>query len=78
MEKLGFNSKWRELMMLCISFVYSSILINRRPRGDICPSRGLRQGELLSPYLFLICVEGLSALIKKTVHDGFMDGVTIC
>ena len=65
-------------MMLCISSVSYSIRINRRPRGDICPSRGLRQGDPLSPYLFLICVEGLSALLKKSIHDGFMDGVTIC
>ena len=65
-------------MMLCISSISYSIHINGRPRGDICPSRGLRQGELLSPYLFLICVEGLSALIKKSIHDGFMDEVTIC
>ena len=52
-------------MMLCISSVSYSIRINERPRGDICPLRGLRQGDLLSPYLFLICAEGLSALLKN-------------
>ena len=52
--------------------------INGRPRGDICPLRGLKQGDPLFPYLFLICAKGLSALLKKLVHDGFMDGVTIC
>lgn len=42
------------------------------------PSGGLRQGDLLSPYLFLLCAEGLSTFIKKSVHCGSMDGVVVC
>ena len=64
MEKLGFHSKWRSLMMQCITIVTYVVLVNGKPSGHIIPSRGLRQGDPLSPYLFLICTEGLSALIK--------------
>ena len=52
--------------------------INGKPRGHIDPSMGLRHGDPLSPYLFLLCVEGLSALIKSTVNNGQMGGISIC
>ena len=78
MEKLGFNSSWRQLMMQCISSVSYAIRINGFPRGNIIPSRGLHQGDPLASYLFLICAKGLSALIKRSIHCGSMEGVAIC
>ena len=78
MEKLGFNERWRRLMMQCISTVSYAVRINGVPRGHITPSHGLRQGDPLTPYLFFICAKGLSDLIKKNVQDGFMQGVAIC
>ena len=55
-----------------------SIRINGKPTGHISPARGLKQGDPLSPYLFLLCVEGLSALIKKAVNEGSMEGISVC
>ena len=52
MEKLGFKAKWRELMMKCVTSITYSVKINGKPRGHIILSRGLRQGDLLSSYLF--------------------------
>lgn len=63
MEKLGFDRKWVNLIMQCISSVSYSVIINGEAYGNISPSRDLRQGDLLSPGLFLLCVEGLSTLI---------------
>ena len=54
--------------MKCISTVSYSVLINDGSlEGKIYPSRGIRQGDLLSPYIFILCVEFLSReLVKQT------------
>ena len=48
------------------------------PKGHIIPSRGIRQGDPLSPYLFLLCAKGLSALIQSVVDRGQMEAMKIC
>ena len=78
MEKLGFSSKWIDLVMRCISLVSYSILINGTACGNIIPTRGLRQGDPLSPTLFLICTEGLYALINRFVWNQLLTGISIC
>ena len=65
-------------MMQCISSVTYAVCVNGKPCGHIIPSRGLCQGDPLSPYLFLICEEGLYALIKKATADGLLEGVFVC
>lgn len=65
MKKLGFNDRWIHLAMQCVSIVSYSMLLNGEPHGLILPSRGIKQNDPLSPYLFLFCVEGLSALLRK-------------
>lgn len=65
-------------MMQCISKVTYSIRINGKPSVQIVPTRGLRQGDPLSPYLFLLCAEGLSTLNKNDVVMGNMEGISIC
>ena len=55
-----------------------SIRLNGKPCGNIVPIRGLRQGDPLSPYSFLLCAEGLSAMIKKATVVGDLHGVAVC
>lgn len=65
-------------MKQCISMVTYSLKINGVPSGSITSTRGLRQGNHLSPYLFLIYAEGLSALIKKSVENRVLHVVAAC
>ncbi|XP_062158001.1 uncharacterized protein LOC133865598 [Alnus glutinosa] len=77
MRKMGFAEQWIKLIMNCVSTVSYSMLINGQPMEQFSPSRGLRQGDPLSPYLFLLCAEGLSALIRTTEREGRISGVPI-
>ena len=78
LKKMGFHSKWVDLMMECITTVSYSIMINGEPSHTIHPSRGLRQGDHLSPYLFLLCTKGLHGLLTKAVASGDIRGISIC
>ncbi|XP_057800052.1 uncharacterized protein LOC131015604 [Salvia miltiorrhiza] len=116
LEKLGFCSKWRGWMSMCIrtrvvqiqsrsagskfckvqirkigsgsadldrvsdplpSLVSYDVLVNGSLVGPIMPGRGLRQGDPLSPYLFILCAEGLSAIINYEMARGNLHGIQI-
>ena len=78
MEKLGFNLSWRRLIMRCVTTISYSFKINGKVYGSIQPTKGIHQGDPLSPYLYLMVVEGLSSLIKKSVEDGTLEEVAVC
>ena len=65
-------------VMRCVSTPSFSVWINGKTYGNVIPSRGLRQGDPLSPYLFLICAEGFTSLLAKAELDGRLLGVAIC
>ncbi|KAK3211755.1 hypothetical protein Dsin_016461 [Dipteronia sinensis] len=74
MRKLGFPVKWIQLIMNCISIVSYSFMLNREVCGYIKPTKGLKQGDHISSYLFLICAEGFSSLIDNVVSSGKLSG----
>ena len=78
MERLGFAPRWINLIMQCVSTISYLVLINRVAYGNITPTRGFCQGDPLSPYLFLLCVEGLSALIHEAACNNQISGISIC
>ncbi|KAL5555480.1 hypothetical protein UlMin_037716 [Ulmus minor] len=75
MNKLGFSEVWTNKIMACISSVSYSFQFNGQRVGHLIPSRGLRQGDPLSPYLFLLCGEGLSSLLYSFEQAGYLQGL---
>lgn len=63
LTKLGFSGQWKNLIMTCVTYVWYQVLVNGRSREVIIPSKGLRQGDPMSPYMFLLCAEGLNFLM---------------
>ncbi|XP_019158886.1 PREDICTED: uncharacterized protein LOC109155714 [Ipomoea nil] len=74
---LGFDARWVDLIMLCVRTVRYRVLVNGRPSEEIFPTMGLRQGDPLSPYLFIICAEGLSLLLQDAQTKGRIHGCRV-
>jgi hypothetical protein len=75
MKRLGFAEQWIRWIMVCVQSVSYCILINGCPVGAIQPSRGIRQGDPISPYLFLLCGEAFSALLQQAKRNRVITGI---
>lgn len=62
------------IVMNCLKSVRYSVLVNGIPTRYITPTRGIRQGDPLSPYLFILGAEGLSSLFSRAVDQGVLKG----
>jgi hypothetical protein len=76
--KLGFHSKWIRWVMMCVTTVRYSVRFNGHLLDSFSPSRGLRQGNPLSPYLFLFIADGLSTLIRHEIESASLWELHIC
>lgn len=74
---MNFHWKWRKRIRGCISSASMSVLVNGSTTGEYYLQKGIRQGDPLSPFLFLIADEGLSCLMRKTVELKMFDGLEI-
>lgn len=77
LDKKGFGLKWRKWINGCLRSANFSILINGRPRGKFEATRGLRQGDSLSPFLFILVVDVLSRLTEKAKECRLIEGLTV-
>ncbi|WOG89983.1 hypothetical protein DCAR_0209224 [Daucus carota subsp. sativus] len=76
--KMGFSKWWVHLVLQCVTTVKYSIVHGEYEMGPIIPTRGIRQGDPLSPYLFIICAEGLSSLIRRYERQNWIHGIKVC
>src|SRR3954465_9136575 len=67
---MGFGDKWLKWMELLIFNSNMSVLVNGCPTKEFVVNRGLRQGDPLSPFLFVIMAEGLAGLVRKSIEVG--------
>ncbi|GAU31165.1 hypothetical protein TSUD_315900 [Trifolium subterraneum] len=66
MGKMSFPVLWRKWIKECICTASASVLVNGSPTEEFSLERGLRQGDPLSPFLFLLAAEGLNVLMKTS------------
>ncbi|KAA3489556.1 reverse transcriptase [Gossypium australe] len=72
MVRMGFAINWIETLMKCLTTVSYSVVVNGYAGENFRPIRELRQGDPLSPFLFLICGEGLSCLMRLATREGLL------
>jgi hypothetical protein len=76
LRRCGFGEKWCSWIKHCISSVRFSVMVNDSPNGFFSSSRGLRQGDPLSP-LFVFVMEALSQMISAAVGGGLLEGFSV-
>ncbi|GKA96927.1 reverse transcriptase [Tanacetum coccineum] len=74
-RKLGFGETWCKWVMACISSYEMEFMINGDSIGSIKPSRGIRQGDPMSPYLFIIIADVLSQMINNAMCQSLLTGI---
>jgi hypothetical protein len=77
MLRLGFHRLWVEMIMRLVSSVSFSVLFNGECQDTFTPTRGIRQGDPISPYLFLLAAEGLSCLLKSRNGSSSLSGIKV-
>ncbi|KAF5447348.1 hypothetical protein F2P56_032905 [Juglans regia] len=77
MLKMGFATEWVQLVMNCVETVSYSIILNGSPQEVFIPTRGIRQGDPLSPYLFILCAEVLTSLLENAERTKAITGIQI-
>ena len=77
LTRVGFGENWRKWIQECVSSAWFSIMINGSPKGFFQAKRGLRQGDSLSLFLFLIVAKALGRMIQEAVKVGLFDGFIV-
>nr|KYP70944.1 hypothetical protein KK1_010185 [Cajanus cajan] len=77
LRRLGFNNLWVSWISECLMSSRVSVLVNGSPSEEFGPKKGLRQGDPLSPFLFIVVAEGLTGMMREAVSQNSFGGVKI-
>ncbi|GJV52938.1 putative RNA-directed DNA polymerase, partial [Tanacetum coccineum] len=77
MRRMGFGIRWCKWVAGCLKSSSISILVNGSPTSEFAMERGVRQGDPLSPFLFILAAEGLNALLKEAVDKSIFKGIRV-
>ncbi|XP_048489868.1 secreted RxLR effector protein 78-like [Beta vulgaris subsp. vulgaris] len=77
LRRMKFPDRWVIWIMQCISKVSYSVLVNGEPSKVFSLSVGLRQGDPLSSYIFILCMEVLSKNLSKLQASKDLEGLKI-
>ncbi|KAJ9557995.1 hypothetical protein OSB04_012609 [Centaurea solstitialis] len=77
LRKMGFGEKWVNWIEACLKSSTLSVLVNGSPTKEFPMKRGLRQGDPLAPFLFLIVAECLNILMRNAGEKGLIEGIQI-
>lgn len=77
LDAFGFYRQWINWILALIKSSRFSILVNGAPSAPFTPTWGIRQGDPLSPFLFVILMEGLSRIIAKKKVEGSIKGLQL-
>ena len=76
-NKMGFPSLWRKWIKECVGTATASVLVNGSPTDEFPLGRGLRQRDPLSPFLFLLAVEGFNVLMESLTQNNLFSGFQV-
>lgn len=74
---LGFTSQWVSLIMSCVTMFNYKVFVNGRPEKTITPTKGLCQGNPISPFLFIMCTEELSYMLNRANQQKKIQGAYV-
>ncbi|GJU09544.1 RNA-directed DNA polymerase, eukaryota [Tanacetum coccineum] len=77
LNKFGFGERWRTWIQSCLRSSRGSILVNGSPTEEFQFFRGLKQGDPLSPFLFILIMESLHISFQRVVDAGLFTGIKI-
>nr|GEV35036.1 RNA-directed DNA polymerase, eukaryota, reverse transcriptase zinc-binding domain protein [Tanacetum cinerariifolium] len=77
MKQMGFSNKWRKWIHGCLNSAYTSVLVNGSPTKEFKIQKGLRQGDPLSPFLFIIAMEALHVTLQEAKSKKLFEGVKV-
>nr|GEW97297.1 putative RNA-directed DNA polymerase, eukaryota, reverse transcriptase zinc-binding domain protein [Tanacetum cinerariifolium] len=77
LDKFGFGGKWRGWIQGCLKSSRGSILINGSPTKEFQFNKGLKQGDPLSPFLFILIMKSLHISFQRVVDAGLYNGLRL-